>query len=36
MSRSPLDSLTRIKIANETTHANKRPKHRHGLLRRKP
>lgn len=36
MSRSPLDSLTRIKIANATTHSNKRPKHRHGLLRRKP
>lgn len=32
---TPLDSLTRIKIANGSTHPNKHPKRHHGLLRRK-
>ena len=35
-SRSPLESLTRIKIANASTHPNKRQARHHGLLRRKP
>lgn len=35
-STTPLDSLTRIKIANGPSHPNKRPKRHHGLLRRQP